>query len=58
MKKIVRVGELDIWIVADYIYGMDQLPEVTAFNSRDEARSFVRGNKPSLLSKFRLFFER
>lgn len=56
--KTVRIAELNIWAVAEYPNGEDQLPSLQVFNTRDEAREYVKGNKPSLLSKVKLHFER
>lgn len=56
--KPIRVKDLGLWIVADYSDGEDQLPSIQAFYTREEAREYAKGNKPTLLSKIRLFFER
>lgn len=56
--KIAQIPELKIWVVADYQDGEDQLPHLEVFSTREEAREYTKGNKPSLLSKFKLYFER
>ena len=55
--KIVRIPELNVWVVPVYENGEEQLPKLEVFNTRDEARDYAKGNKPSHLSKFKLFFE-
>jgi hypothetical protein len=55
--KTIKCKELNVWVVAEYNQGDEQLPQLTAFNTREEAREYTKGNKPSLLSKFKLFFE-
>ena len=61
--KIVRIPEFDCWAVAEWDTvpnedGSNQLPTITPFNTREEARQYIQGNKPSGLSKIKLFYER
>lgn len=52
-----RIPEFGCWAVAEYKDGESQLPIITAFITRDQARDYMRGQSPSLLSKFKLHLE-
>ena len=56
--KIIHLGELNCWAVAEYPDGEEQLPTIKTFATHEQAKEYKRGNKPSLLTKFKLLFER
>lgn len=52
--KIERLAEY--WVVVETVE--NDLPILVPFYTREEARRYVRSNKPTLLSKFKLYYER
>lgn len=55
--RVIKIDELNCWAVSEQGEN-DELPTVITFKTRNEAREYQRGNKPSLLSRLRLHFER
>lgn len=55
--KIDRLKDTGIWVVIQENDG--QLPTILdVFHTKKEAQEYIKGNKPSLLSRFKLHFER
>jgi len=55
--KIIRLPELHCWAAVEF--PEDDLPTILdLFHTEREAKEYKAGNKPSLLSKVKLYFER